>query len=173
VCRGFLDNGAFVDWRAGREFDAATFARDLARVGAAPAPPDFIVAPDLVGRGVESLALSRFWHGAVALVGPVYLAVQDGMTEEDVEAELDARRWAGIFVGGTLPWKIRTGEAWCALARRRAIGCHIGRVGTADRIAWARRIGATSIDSCLPLWSKENLARFVAALETRQTTLGW
>jgi hypothetical protein len=38
-------------------------------------------------------------------------------------------------------------------------------VGTPDRVRWARRIGADSIDSALPLWSSDNLARFLRALE--------
>jgi hypothetical protein len=42
--------------------------------------------------------------------------------------------------------------------------CHIGRVGTYNRTRWARRIGADSIDSALPLWSEENLQRFLAGL---------
>jgi len=48
---------------------------------------------------------------------------------------------------------------------------HIGRVGTAKRVRWARRIGASSIDSALPLWSADKLRTFVAALECRQMEL--
>jgi hypothetical protein len=170
VCHGFLDNGAFGDWRAGRPFDAVTFARDLDRVAGAVVPPDFIVVPDKVAGGEESLGLSLSWRGAVARVGPAFLVVQDGMTEPLV-AEALAAGFAGIFVGGTLPWKLRTGAAWVQLAQRRGLPCHIGRVGTPKRVAWARRIGATSIDSCLPLWSRENLQRFVAAVHGRQLEL--
>src|SRR4051794_23863450 len=85
----FYDNGAFGDWRAGRSFDAVRFDRDLRRLAYWPmARPDFIVLPDIVGAGAESLALSRSYldgpmapfHGYPA---PVYLAVQDGMSFAD------------------------------------------------------------------------------------------
>lgn len=51
------------------------------------------------------------------------------------------------------------------------MACHVGRVGTAKRVAWARRIGATSIDSSLPLWSVENLRSFRVAVDGRQLEL--
>ena len=53
----------------------------------------------------------------------------------------------GIFVGGTVKWKISTGENWVKLAHKTNIPCHIGRVGIFKRIVWAKRIGADSIDS--------------------------
>lgn len=169
VCRGFLDNGAFGDWRAGRPFDAGAFARDLASAAGAAVRPDFIVVPDVVAGGLSSLALSLSWRSAVAAVAPAYLVVQDGMTEADVGAAVEG--FSGIFVGGSLPWKMRTGEAWSMWAAASGLPCHIGRVGTPPRVRWARRIGATSIDSCLPLWSRGNLARFRMAVEGRQLTL--
>lgn len=186
VCRGFLDNGAFSDWRAGRSFDEEAFARDLERAAAAAVRPDFIVAPDVVAGGRSSLDLSLSWRVAVSRAAPAYLAVQDGMTPSEVAEVLPG--FAGIFVGGTMPsefvpgtrkrrrapgWKIRTGHLWVALARRFGIPCHIGRAGGASTARWAVRIGASSIDSSLPLMSVENLQRFRAALEGKQTTMGW
>jgi hypothetical protein len=46
---------------------------------------------------------------------------------------------------------------------------HIGRVGTADRVRWARDVSADSIDSSLPLRHREHLTRFLAALDTSTT----
>jgi hypothetical protein len=91
------------------------------------------------------------------------------MTKADVAPVLP--RFAGVFVGGSLPWKIATGAAWVSFAYRNAKPCHVGRVGTARRVAWARRIGADSIDSSLPLWSADNLRVFVSAIEGRQLEL--
>jgi hypothetical protein len=114
------------------------------------------------GGGIASLEWSAFWRDTVPTEFPAYLAVQDGMTEADVMPEL--RRYHGIFVGGSLAWKLATGAAWAKLARRRGLRCHIGRVGTADRVHWARSIGATSIDSALPLRAGEHLDSFLGAL---------
>lgn len=83
-----------------------------------------------------------------------------------------------VFVGGSLRWKVATGARWVQLAHAHGRRCHVGRVGTPRRAAWALRIGADSIDSCFPLWSRTNLAEFVAALRgqpkpTAQLGFGW
>jgi hypothetical protein len=169
----FLDNGAFSDWRSGRDFDAEGFWSDLTSQDAASAPPDFVVCPDRVATGLESLAFSRLWLERCASARPdlrYYLAVQDGMTRADLGA-LDG--FAGIFVGGTLPWKIETGASWVRAARELGVPCHVGRVGTAKRVRWAMRIGADSFDSSLPLWSEENLQSFLTALGSTQTEMPW
>jgi hypothetical protein len=159
-----FDNGAFGAWKAGRPFDADAFLRALDRIAADNLHPDFIVAPDIVAGGLRSLEYSLSWAAQVAAVAPAYLAVQDGM--EYARIAPYAEMFAGIFVGGTLSWKIETGRQWVELAHRLGPGlpCHIGRVGTYDRVRWAVWAGADSIDSCLPLWSEENLTRFRQAL---------
>jgi len=53
---------------------------------------------------------------------------------------------------------------WAELARRHGLGCHVGRVGTAACVHWARSIGATSVDSSLPLRAREHLDAFLAAV---------
>jgi hypothetical protein len=160
-----FDNGAFGDWRAGKRWDAGAYERALERV----AHPDFLVVPDVVAGGLRSLEVSLQWVRRLHGVGPLYLAVQDGMREADVGPELAP--FAGIFIGGTLEWKIRHGATWVAFAHAHGRRCHVGRVGAMRRIAWARRIGADSIDSSLPLWSADNLARFAAALAATQMEL--
>ena len=156
-----IDNGAFGDWRANRAFDAKQFRHALARSKDLPTP-DFVVVPDRVAAGRDSLALSMEWLDECKTYGSPYLVVQDGMTEADVRAV--APRFEGLFVGGTLPWKIETAVAWVRLAHSIGRRCHIGRVGTPTRVRWARRIGADSIDSCLPLWSASKLDAFVHAV---------
>jgi len=83
------------------------------------------------------------------------------MTDADVRPHLVAYR--GIFVGGSLRWKLATGAAWVRFAHAHGRRCHIGRVGTPERVAWARAIGADSIDSALPVRHAKHLA-FLAAL---------
>lgn len=173
-----LDNGAFGDWKAGREFNGEEFRSACEWSSALPASerPRWAVCPDRVATGTDSLAFSLTWLDSYESAFPGlswYLAVQDGMTEADVTPV--AGRFAGLFVGGTLPWKIRTGEQWVRLAHRLGMPCHIGRVGTPRRVAWARRIGADSIDSCLPLWSSAKLDAFVAAVGATgvQSSMPW
>ena len=156
------DNGAFKDWKAGAQFHVDDFERDVSRIAAAEVKPDFLVVPDLVAGGLRSLEFSMGWAPQLAGVAPLYLAVQDDMTEHDVRPCLEDL--AGLFVGGSLAWKIRTGERWVELAHAVGKPCHIGRVGTLRRVQWAREIKADSIDSCLPLWSEDNLMRFVEGL---------
>ena len=164
-----FDNGVFKDWRASRDFDTATYSADLERLARLPCQPDFLVVPDVVADGVASLRRSQEWVPRLRGSAPLYLVVQDGMGEREVVDALEP--FAGLFVGGSLAWKLRTGAMWAALAHQHGRHCHIGRVGTAKRVRWARRSGADSIDSCLPLWSKEQLARFIAALGDQQLEL--
>jgi len=71
--------------------------------------------------------------------------------------------------GGSLAWKLETSARWVQLAHARGMRWHIGRVGTADRVRWARDVSADSIDSSLPLRHREHLTRFLAALDTSTT----
>jgi len=163
----FYDCGAFKDHTAGRPlFDGVRWLRDLWRIRDWPEidPPAFVVVPDQVAAGDASLAFSREWrdHVRETLPGvPAYLVVQDGMAPDVVRGALQAGEFDGLFVGGTLEWKLETGAEWVALAHDCGRPCHVGRVGTVDRVRWAREIGADSIDSCLPLWSRRKLGAFL------------
>jgi hypothetical protein len=159
----FLDNGAFTDWQAKRAFDAVRWTRDLRWLAQRGITPDFVVLPDQVAGGLDSLTMSFDWQVMVPpeLATRCYLVVQDGMRVEDVEPHVDGV--AGLFVGGTLRWKLHTSETWIALAHRYGRPCHIGRVGTPDRVRWALDLGADSIDSSLPLRDEQHLAKFLEA----------
>jgi hypothetical protein len=158
----FFDNGAFLDFKAGRAFDESTYLRDLAAIPQAAAPPTFMVVPDIVMGGMESLAFSLSWLPKLRGVAPLYLAVQNGQTTADVARVLPL--FDGIFVGGDVPWKVQTGATWVQMAHTAGKPCHIGRVGVPSRVRWALRIEADSIDSCGPLCSEANLQRFLKAL---------
>lgn len=126
--------------------------------------PSIVVVPDFIADWGRSLPMSLAWLPRCKEIGPCYLSVQDGADLGEVGTMLKAREFAGVFVGGSLDWKVRTGGAWVALAHALGMKCHIGRVGTEKRVQWAIRIGADSIDSCLPLWGEGNLRRFLAGL---------
>ncbi len=176
VCRGELpprrlpfafDNGAFKDWTAGKPFDVERYEKDLQALWRLNQTPEFLMPPDIVAGGLKSLEFSLSWVDRLKKHGPLYLVVQDGMRPSDVGPVL--RPFAGIFVGGTLEWKVATGEDWVRFAHATGLRCHIGRVGTENRVRWAKRIGADSIDSCLPLWSQDNLRRFLRGLRPSPT----
>lgn len=142
-----LDNGCFGAKVNGYAWDESLFLRTLNKYrGAAPAP-DFVVCPDIPFEGIRSLEFSRSWLKKLPDIGTnYYLAVQDGMTIEDVDKVL-CEGFGGIFVGGSLLWKYRTSEEWVRLAHAHGLKCHIGRVAGYSRIKWALTIGADSIDS--------------------------
>lgn len=142
-----LDNGAFVSYKTGQLWDDEAFLARTLRYLELDHKPDFVVVPDKVAQGIESLAFSVEWLGQLPPMNGVrrYLAVQDGMEQGDVEAVLG--RFGGLFVGGTRRWKYATARTWVELAHRHNKPCHIGRVYQPKFIAWARDIGADSIDS--------------------------
>lgn len=158
-----LDNGCYEDSSKGRPFNSEQFkracqwAQDSFEKGTFPLP-DFVVLPDIVRGGLESLVFSRDWYRAHAANYPDlpwYFVVQDRMTPANID--LSWGRFAGIFIGGSLPWKFRTGETWVKWAHQQGIRCHIGRATEKKRIWWARRIGADSIDGNGPLFTDKDL----------------
>jgi hypothetical protein len=178
----FYDNGAFEDFQAKREFDGFTFSRDMRRIalwceggtpksngtiGAKLTRPDFVVVPDIVAGGEASLAFSLEWLEESRKAGaPCYLAVQNGMSLERVRAFVLEHGFDGIFVGGSLDWKLETAGDWQQLGEELGLPVHVGRVGTADRVTWARELGVASIDSSFPLWTSEHMSAFLEALAT-------
>ncbi len=167
------DNGLFRHFKAGRLLDDELGREIAADMNAMDAqlldgqlyPPDFMVAPDIVCGGVASLRVSAAWAYEMRCAGwdHIALAVQNGMQPADVLPVLGL--FSVIFVGGDLRWKLDTGASWVSFAHEHGLRCHVGRVGTPKRVLWARRIGADSIDSCFPLFTRENLRQFLEALE--------
>lgn len=141
-----VDNGAFSAWVNGTEWNGKKFLAMLDKVGRARRAPDFVIVPDRVAAGLESLAWSLEWREKLPELGTrYYLAVQDGMEVSDVRSIIG--KFSGLFVGGTMDWKLSTAKEWVELAHEHRKPCHIGRIGTWDRIVWASTIGADSIDS--------------------------
>jgi hypothetical protein len=137
-----LDNGAWTAHQQRRPWDEAAFVRLLEALGAGA---DFVVAPDIVAGGRESLRLSERWLPRLDGIGRRRLIpVQDGMTTGDVRPVLGAE--IGIFVGGSTAFKLDTMPVWGALARERRCYMHVGRVNTARRIRLCAMAGADSFD---------------------------
>jgi hypothetical protein len=158
----FLDNGAFKLWKNKLPFDGDSFLSAVERAASHAYRPDFIVVPDLVAES-RSLECSLGWIPRLQGAGSLALVVQDGMTEEEVAKALPSSVRV-LFVGGTAQWKLNTTARWTALAHRMGLRCHVGRVGSKRRAQWAREVGVDSIDSCTPLFSADNLRRWLSGL---------
>lgn len=166
-----LDNGAWSAFTTGRAFDSGRFWALLERFGRhkhASQRPDWIVCPDIVAGGRESLRLSLEWLFYVRQYGHPLIAVQDGMEPDDVARYVDSR--VGIFVGGTTDdspgggWKWRTLPAWAALARELGAYLHVGRVNSARGIRWCAAHGVDSCDGTSATKWSVNAPRLGAAV---------
>ena len=134
----------------------AQFVPTLERFGPAA---DFVVAPDIVMGGADSLALTARWLPRVlASTRLALVAVQNGMTWRDVLplvrrfgrdlVEIGGRtvRRVGVFVGGDTAWKLASLRSWGRLCRRLRCWLHVGRVNSARRIALCTAYGVDSFD---------------------------
>jgi len=140
-----VDNGAWGAHTRGQNFDAVAFREVLRRWGSWS---DWIVLPDIVAGGLDSLALSLSWLTEVRRYSLPLLAVQDGMTEADVVEHVGPAY--GIFVGGSTTWKWTTAARWGDLAKARGAYLHVGRVNSMEAIAAAIGAGANSVDGTSP-----------------------
>lgn len=162
------DNGAFEDHKAERPFDEDAFLADMRTIRDSTDKPAFYVIPDVVGDGERSLVTSMAWIRRLKAEGlynvaPAYFAVQDGQCVND----LPLSAVDGIFLGGSLDWKVRNAATWARSAKWLGKPIHYARCGTRKRIMQAQALGFASIDSSLPLWSDENMRIFLDALAQR------
>ena len=134
-----LDNGAWSCHTQGIEWDAVRFVEYIEKLGSGA---DFIIAPDIVGGGLESLRLTESWLSR--LPGLRLVAVQDGMTPGDVAPLLSES--VGIAVGGSTEWKLSTLHQWGELASLHGCYLHVLRVNSAKRMALCVAAGADSCD---------------------------
>lgn len=184
-----FDNGIFAEFKKGRPFNETNFKNKLQKLEKKRMFPDFIVVPDIVGGGLESLAYSVNYLPKLDFCPfPKYLVVQDGMTIDDVEPYLckyknnEGVEFDGIFVGGKpnfngfgkpkakeVEWKIKTMESWTRLAHKYDKRCHIGRTSSIKRLKFAKSIGADSCDTSIVNFDPKEFFKFERA--SVQTTL--
>lgn len=160
-----LDNGAWTAFQRGEPFDVAAFEKAVALLGAGA---DWIVVPDKVCDAAATMEMAREWLPKLAAY-PVLVAVQNGMTPDDVREWLGPR--VGIFLGGDSEWKEQTARMWGELARERGCWFHVGRVNSARRIAICAEAGAHSFDGTSASRFALSLPRLDRAV--RQGTFGW
>lgn len=137
-----LDNGAWSAYCASKEWDEQAFMCAFESLGDGA---DFVVLPDIVAAGLESLHFSLEWlNRLLSYSGLFLLAVQDGMTAEHVEPFVGKR--LGLFVGGTTEFKLGSLTEWADVAARKGCYLHVGRVNTARRIRYCSGFGVHSFD---------------------------
>jgi hypothetical protein len=139
-----IDNGAWTAFKQGRPFDPDPFLRLLDKMGA---DADWVVVPDVVDGGLESLAMSVEWLPRLRGLR-LMIPVQDRMEDADLAPLLSPD--VGIFIGGTDAWKEATAARWAQLARRHGARCHMGRVNSIRRIIVASAAGCDSFDGSGP-----------------------
>lgn len=150
-----IDNGAYSAYLQERPYVIDTFLRILEKAEDSGKRPDFAICPDIVAGGLRSLELSLEKIDGLRKMFPrtsFYLAVQDGMFPEILR--LAIKKFDGIFIGGTTLWKHSTSIEWIRFGKTIGKPVHIGRIYTLDRVLWAQRIGADSIDSTG--WGRNN-----------------
>ena len=136
-----LDNGAWTAHQQEEPFDAAGFEKAFAAVGRLA---DWVVVPDIVGGGADSLEFTTSWLPRLQGHRLLLVAVQDGMEPDDVASLLGPR--VGVFLGGTTEWKLSTMDIWGQLTKKVDCHYHVGRVNTVNRIMRCKHAGADSID---------------------------
>jgi len=134
-----LDNGAFGAFTRGDTFDIDAW---LAHIDLAhqQCQPSWMVVPDVVADRQKTIESWDRWADHLNEQyprTPLAMAVQDGMTPDDILPNVDV-----IFVGGTTEWKWRNLHLWTD----NFPSVHVARVNT-ERLLWmAHEAGAESCD---------------------------
>jgi len=136
-----LDNGAFSAWQKGCGFDELPFLQCISRFIKEKIPLKIVAVPDIVAGGMDSYWFSEHWKLRLSGHKNLYLVVQDGMP-----FDVDLTGYAGVFVGGSVEWKWTTAASWVCVAHSAGKRCHIGQVGTIERLLRAHNFGVDSVD---------------------------
>lgn len=142
-----IDNGAFSAWKNGNGFDEWKFLKLLSAINDKKLKYDFMVTPDIVAGGKDSLFFSLAWVKRLGGWKRQYFAVQDGMDSANCGSLILSGKPDGVFIGGTTEWKWKTAQEWVTFAHENGLKCHIGRCGTLERLLYAYDIGVDSVDS--------------------------
>lgn len=132
-----LDNDAFGAWTSGKPWSEGAWLAMLQAVRLSGLRPRWVLVPDVVADREATLESWRRYAPVARAYGwPLAMAVQDGMTPDDLPED------CVVFVGGTTDWKWRSLPGWCATGRR----IHVGRVNELERLHICERLGVESVD---------------------------
>jgi hypothetical protein len=164
-----LDNGAFGCYSKGYPFQADVFRDTMRKAFKNNLSLDFIVCPDIVCGGVQSLKFSMSWAKGELLGTPnLALVVQDGMQPSHLDNYILAY-FTYIFIGGSVEWKWETAEQWVNFAHKNNKKCHIGQCGKLGYLERARELGADSVDSTS--WVVNNSFHIIDEFQSNQPNL--
>ena len=155
-----IDNGAWPAYQNKTAFPSKLFGALVERNGG---QADFVVIPDVVAGGAASMRFSRYWMPRLKGLRLPLLAIQDGMTAAEVSEFLGEYPQAGLFLGGSTEWKLRTMYSWGAVAAALGRYYHVGRVNSAKRIRLVHEAGAHSFDGTAATRYSVNVPRLQAA----------
>ena len=158
-----IDSGAWTAHQQGEPFNFTKYEGVL-RWGARDA--DFVVLPDIVAGGHDSLRLSLDWLPRIE-ARMILIPAQDGLEAEDLRPYLSPR--VGVFIGGSTEFKESTAFEWGRMCRYLKAWCHMGRVNSRRRIRLARLCGCHSFDGTSATRFAKTLPRLDA--EVRQEGL--
>lgn len=162
-----VDNGCYAAYHRNEDWNAARFMGILARCKKENRNPDFIVIPDKP-LSKDSLEFSSKWIPVLESMYPGfprYLVVQDGMKWMDVLPYIS--RIQGIFIGGSMEWKMETMISWITHAHNWDLKCHVGRIGPVKRMMICELAGADSIDSTTWVQNKGGISRYVGGFKAQ------
>lgn len=134
-----LDNGAYGAWEKQVPWDENAWWNLLEEATRACLPL-WAVVPDVV---TDREATIESWHKWEPILRdefpglPLAMAVQDGMTPEDVPAGVHT-----VFVGGSPRWKWRSLPMWTKAFPR----VHVGKVNSKKKLWQCTEHGAVSCD---------------------------
>lgn len=144
-----LDNGAFSCWdQSTNLFDVAKWADTYPKwqsliywAASASQRPRWAIVPDEPGNRAATLTkYDAYVQQVIDAEIPPALAVQDGMTVEDVKnLRLNPQV---ICVGGSTEWKWETVEMWAKEFKR----VHVLRCNSPGKLDWLESIGIESCD---------------------------
>lgn len=138
-----IDNGAWSAYTQHLPFNTKGFLSLVERYGYAA---DFVVIPDIVEGGQKSFDFSLDWIPRLIHLKQLLLALQDGVTPQEVERVLADNPNVGLFLGGSTRFKLSTMREWGLVAANWNRWYHVGRVNSIVRIRCAAASGATSFD---------------------------
>lgn len=126
-----LDNGCFKRWDHDGFFHMLRKATMIHK-------PLWVCVPDAVADAETTIRRWDKYSKRISNMGfNLAFVAQDGMTPADVPVAAHA-----VFIGGSTEWKLNNADKFKGAAK----WLHIGRVNTAARLAWAKHIGADSVD---------------------------